>query len=153
MARSKFRSQATANSNAIELFGRKKEPEQNLWIAVIAKALDDAMYQNDLREAQIAIVWVQGCSKNFKYVCHLAGYDWQYVYQKVIKKVNKRDQEIKDYIKGIRDLQTTGLQKKWHMIRFSRLSVIKGGRAKGTPRKGGKHGRKWTYIVAPSKAN
>ena len=153
MARSKFRSQATANSNAIELFGRKKEPEQNLWIAVIAKALDDALYQNDLREAQIAIVWVQGCSKNFKYVCHLAGYDWQYVYQKVIKKVNQRDQEIKDYIKGIRDLQTTGLQKKWHMIRFSRLSVIKGGRAKGTPRKGGKHGRKWTYIVAPSKAN
>ena len=153
MARSKFRSQATANSNAIELFGRKKEPEQNLWIAVIAKALDDALYQNDLREAQIAIVWVQGCSKNFKYVCHLAGYDWQYVYQKVIKKVNQRDQEIKDYIKGIRDLQTTGLQKKWHMIRFSRLSVIKGGRAKGTPRKGGKHGRKWTYIVAPSKTN
>ena len=153
MARSKFRSQATANSNAIELFGRKKEPEQNLWIAVIAKALDDALYQNDLREAQIAIVWVQGCSKNFKYVCHLAGYDWQYVYQKVIKKVNQRDQEIKDYIKGIRDLQTTGLQRKWHMIRFSRLSVIKGGRAKGTPRKGGKHGRKWTYIVAPSKAN
>ena len=153
MARSKFRSQATANSNAIELFGRKKEPEQNLWIAVIAKALDDALYQNDLREAQIAIVWVQGCSKNFKYVCHLAGYDWQYVYQKVIKKVNKRDQEIKDYIKGIRDLQTTGLQRKWHMIRFSRLSVIKGGRAKGTPRKGGKHGRKWAYIVHPSKAN
>ena len=153
MARSKFRSQATANSNAIELFGRKKEPEQNLWIAVIAKALDDALYQNDLREAQIAIVWVQGCSKNFKYVCHLAGYDWQYVYQKIIKKVNQRDQEIKDYIKGIRDLQTTGLQRKWHMIRFSRLSVIKGGRAKGTPRKGGKHGRKWTYIVAPSKAN
>ena len=153
MARSKFRSQATANSNAIELFGRKKEPEQNLWIAVIAKALDDALYQNDLREAQIAIVWVQGCSKNFKYVCHLAGYDWQYVYQKVIKKVNKRDQEIKDYIKGIRDLQTTSLQRKWHMIRFSRLSVIKGGRAKGTPRKGGKHGRKWAYIVHPSKAN
>ena len=153
MARSKFRTQGTANNNALELFGRKKEPEQNLWIAVIAKALDDALYQNDLREAQIAIVWVQGCSKNFKYVCHLAGYDWQYVYQKVIKKVNQRDQEIKDYIKGIRDLQTTGLQKKWHLIRFSRLSVMKGGRAKGTPRKGGKHGRKWTYIVAPSKAN
>ena len=37
--------------------------------------------------------------------------------------------------------------------RFSRLSVMKGGRAKGTPRKGGKHGRKWAYIVHPSKAN
>ena len=120
---------------------------------MIAKALDDALYQNDLREAQIAIAWVQGCSNNFKHVCHLAGYDWQYVYHKIIKKVDKRDEEIKAYIKGIRDLQTTGLQKKWHMIRFSRLSVIKGGRAKGTPRKGGKHGRKWTYIVHPNKTN
>ena len=153
MARSKFRSQATANSNAIELFGRKKEPEQNLWIAVIAKALDDALYQNDLREAQIAIVWVQGCSKNFKYVCHLAGYDWKYVYDKVIKKIDAREKEIKEYIKGIRDLQTTNLQKKWQLIRFSKMSVIKGGRAKGTPRKGRKHGRKWAYIVHPSKAN
>ena len=79
MARSKFRSQATANSNAIELFGRKKEPEHNLWIAVIAKALDDALYQNDLREAQIGMAWVQGRSNNFKFVCHLAGYDWKYV--------------------------------------------------------------------------
>ena len=153
MARSKFRSQATANSNAIELFGRKKEPEQNLWIAVIAKALDDALYQNDLREAQIAIAWVQGCSNNFKHVCHLTGYDWQYVYHKIIKKVDKRDEDIKAYIKGIRDLQTTGLKKKWHLIKFSRLSVMSGGRAKGVPRKGGTHGRKWTYIVHPNKTN
>ena len=153
MARSKFKSQATANSNALELFGRKKEPEHNLWIAVIAKALDDALYQNDLREAQIAIAWVQGRSNNFKFVCHLAGYDWKYVYDKVIKKVNKRDQEIKDYIKGVRDLQTTGLQKKWHMIRFSKMSVIQGGRAKGVPRKGGNHGRKWAYIVHPNKTH
>ena len=39
----------------------------------LAKALDDALYQNDLREAQIAIAWVQGRSRNFKFVCHLAG--------------------------------------------------------------------------------
>ncbi len=52
MARSKFRSQATANSNALELFGRAKQPEQKLWIAVLAKALDDALYQNDLRPAR-----------------------------------------------------------------------------------------------------
>ena len=94
MARSKFRSQATANSNALELFGRKKEPEHNLWIAVIAKALDDALYQNDLREAQIGMAWVQGRSENFKYVCHLAGYDWRYVYVKVIKKIDAREKEI-----------------------------------------------------------
>ena len=153
MARSKFRSQATANSNALELFGRKKEPEQNLRIAVIAKALDDALYQNDLREAQIGIAWVQGRSSNFKFVCHLAGYDWKYVYDKVIKKVDKRDQEIKDYIKGIKDLQTAGLQRKWHLIRFSKMNVIQGGRAKGTPRKGGNHGRKWAYTVHPNKTH
>ena len=75
------------------------------------------------------------------------------VYDKVIKKVNKRDQEIKDYIKGVRDLQTTGLQRKWHLIRFSKLSVINGGRAKGVPRKGGNHGRKWAYIVHPNKTH
>ena len=153
MARSKFRSQATANSNAIELFGRKKEPEHNLWIAVIAKALDDALYQNDLREAQIGIAWVQGRSKNFKFVCHLAGYDWKYVYDKVIKQIDKRDKEIKEYIKGIRDLQTTWLQKNWLMFRFSKMSVIQGCRAKGVPRKGGNHGRKWAYIVHPNKTH
>ena len=153
MARSKFRSQATANSNALELFGRAKQPEQKLWIAVLAKALDDALYQNDLTPAREAIGWVKSCSKNFRFVCHLAGHDWQYVHKKIIDKVEKREKEIEEYIKGIRDLQTDGLRQKWHLIRFSRLSVINGGRAKGVPRKGGTHGRKWTYIVHPSKTN
>ena len=153
MARSKFKSQATANSNAIELFGIRKEPEQNLWISVVAKALDDALYQTDLREAQIAIAWVQGRSKNFKFVCHLAGHTWEYVHKKILDKVEKREKEIEEYIKGIRDLQTDGLKQKWHLMRFSKLKVIKGGRAKGVPRKGGTHGRKWPYIVHPSKTN
>ena len=151
MARSKFKSQATANSNAIELFGIRKEPEQNLWISVVAKALDDALYQTDLREAQIAIAWVQGRSKNFKFVCHLAGYDWRYVYKKVIDKVDKRDKDIKEYIKGIKDLVNSGIQRKWNLLRMR--NVNSGGRAKGAPRKGGTHGRKWTYIVAPNQTN
>ena len=151
MARSKFKSQATANSNALELFGRNKEPEHNLWIAVVAKALDDALYQTDLREAQIAIAWVQGRSRNFKFVCHLAGYEWRYVYNKVIDKVDKRDKEIKEYIKGIRDLVNNGLKRKWNLMRMR--NVNSGGRAKGIPHKGGNHGRKWAYIVAPNKAN
>jgi hypothetical protein len=75
------------------------------------------------------------------------------VHKKIIDKVEKREKEIEEYIKGIRDLQTDGLRQKWHLIRFSRLSVINGGRAKGVPRKGGTHGRKWNYIVHPSKTN
>jgi hypothetical protein len=117
----------------------------------VAKALDDALYQTDLREAQIAIVWVQGRSKNFKFVCHLAGYDWRYVYKKVIDKVDKRDKDIKEYIKGIKDLVNSGIQRKWNLLRMR--NVNSGGRAKGAPRKGGKHGRKWAYIIHPSKAN
>ena len=153
MARSKFKSQATANSNALELVGRAKQPEQKLWVAVLAKALDDALYQNDLTPAREAIAWVKSCNKNFRLVCHLAGHDWEYVNRKTIDKVEKREKEIEEYIKGIRDLQTDGLKQKWHLMRFSKLKVIKGGRGKGVPRKGGTHGRKWTYIVHPSKAN
>tara|TARA_B100000519_G_scaffold83548_1_gene72347 strand:- start:3 stop:371 length:369 start_codon:yes stop_codon:yes gene_type:complete len=121
MARSKFKSQATANSNALELFGRNKEPEHNLWIAVVAKGLDDALYQSDLPIAQQGITWVQSCGHNFKYVCHLAGYDWKYVYDKVIKKVNKRDKEIKDYNKGVKDLIKSGLKKKWYFTRMRNI--------------------------------
>jgi len=36
------RSQGTANSNSIELGGARKEPEENLWTAVLSKAADDA---------------------------------------------------------------------------------------------------------------
>ena len=121
MARSKFKSQATANSNALELFGRNKEPEHNLWIAVVAKGLDDALHQSDLLIAQQGITWVQSCGHNFRYVCHLAGYDWKYVYDKVIKKVNKRDKEIKDYNKGVKDLIKSGLKKKWYLTRMRNI--------------------------------
>ena len=73
--------------------------------------------------------------------------------KKALEDYDNREKQIEEYIKVIRDLQTDGLKKKWHLIRFSRLSVINGGRAKGVPRKGGTHGRKWAYIVHPSKTN
>ena len=38
------RSRGTANNNAIELGGARKEPEHNLWTAVLAKAADDALF-------------------------------------------------------------------------------------------------------------
>ena len=61
------------------------------------------------------------------------------------------EKEIKEYIKGIKDLVNSGIQRKWNLLRMR--NVNSGGRAKGAPRKGGKHGRKWAYIVHPSKAN
>ena len=38
------KSRGTANSNAIQLQGRGKDPEELLWIAVLSKAADDALF-------------------------------------------------------------------------------------------------------------
>ena len=35
------------NNDAIHLIEQNKEPEQKLWIAVLAKAFDDAFYSTD----------------------------------------------------------------------------------------------------------
>ena len=35
-----------ANNDVIHLIEQNKEPEQKLWIAVLAKAFDDAFYYN-----------------------------------------------------------------------------------------------------------
>ena len=88
MARSSFKSQGTANNNALDLLGRKKEPEENLWTAVLTKALDDALYSSDYREAKIAISWVEGCSLDFRFVCHLANRDAAYVVRKTKQQIN-----------------------------------------------------------------
>ena len=53
MARSNFRSQGTANSNALDLFGDRKEPEEQLWIAVLTKAIDDAVKEGIKRADDI----------------------------------------------------------------------------------------------------
>ena len=70
------RSQGTANSNAIQLFGDRKDPEELLWTAVLAKALDDDIYSSDYDEALNAISWIEGEGKDFRFVCGLAGRDW-----------------------------------------------------------------------------
>ena len=67
------RSRGTANSNAIQLFGDRKEPEELLWTAVLAKALDDAIYTSDYDEALSAISWIEGEGKDFRFVCGLVG--------------------------------------------------------------------------------
>ena len=95
MARSQFRSQGTANSNVIHLFERNKEPESKLWLNVLSKALDDALYSSDHNSAERAISWVMNHGKDFKLVCHYAGRNWHYVYHKVIKQVLERENKFK----------------------------------------------------------
>jgi hypothetical protein len=91
----------TANNNVINLFEKGKEPEEKLWISVLGKAMDDALRGTNIREAELSINWVRNQSRDFRLVCHLAGRDWKYVYQSVIKRIKARQTNIDQYRQGM----------------------------------------------------
>ena len=78
------------NNDVIHIVENNKEPEQKLWIAVLAKAFDDAFYSADERSALEALSWIKHGS-NFNYVCGLAGRDPDYVRKKMLNKVIERE--------------------------------------------------------------
>ena len=71
--------------------GRALEPEQYLWIAVMARAVHDAFAVSDYHEARQALAWLKGFSDDFKFVCELAGRNPRYVHDKLIKQLNERE--------------------------------------------------------------
>ena len=82
-----------ANNDVIHLIEQNKEPEQKLWIAVLAKAFDDAFYTTDQRAALEALSWIRHGS-DFNYVCGLAGRDPNYVRKKMLDKVIAREAHL-----------------------------------------------------------
>ena len=66
-------------------------PEQVLWVSVLSKAADDAMYTSDWRESKSAIAWFKSNSKDFKEVCEMAGYDPAYVWEHIKSSINQRE--------------------------------------------------------------
>ena len=82
-----------ANNDVIHLIEQNKEPEQKLWIAVLAKAFDDAFYSTDDRAALEALSWIKHGS-DFNYVCGLAGRDPNYVRKRMLDKVIQREASI-----------------------------------------------------------
>jgi len=81
------------NNDVIHLVEQNKEPEQKLWIAVLAKAFDDAFYSTDNRAALEALSWIRHGS-DFNNVCGLAGRDPNYVRRKMLDKVIAREASI-----------------------------------------------------------
>ena len=81
------------NNDAIHLIEQNKEPEQKLWIAVLAKAFDDAFYSTDNRAALEALSWIRH-GIDFNYVCGLAGRNPEYVRKKMLNKVIQREASI-----------------------------------------------------------
>ena len=82
-----------ANSDVIHLIEQNKEPEQKLWIAVLAKAFDDAFYSTDQTAALEALSWIRHGS-DFNYECGLAGRDHNYVRKRMLDKVIAREASI-----------------------------------------------------------
>ena len=82
-----------ANNDVIHLVERSKTPEQRLWIAVLAKAFDDAFYSTDDRAALDALSWIRH-GIDFNYVCRLAGRDGVYVKERMLDKVINREAQI-----------------------------------------------------------
>ena len=81
------------NNDVIHLVEQNKEPEQKLWIAVLAKAFDDAFYSTDKRAALEALSWIKH-GLDFNYVCQLAGRDPNYVRKRMLDKVIAREASI-----------------------------------------------------------
>ena len=81
------------NNDVIHLIENNKEPEQKLWIAVLAKAFDDAFYCTDDNAALDALRWIKH-GLDFNYVCQLAGRDPNYVRKRMLDKVIDREAEI-----------------------------------------------------------
>ena len=130
------KSRGTANSNAIQLQGRRKEPEELLWIAVLSKAADDALFTTDYREALLAINWFEGEGRDFRYVCHLANRDPNYVLRKILRLVQERKRKIKEWEDGIRQKIEYGMARKaaiWSLQKRGK------GRVKGRKHKVGYH--------------
>ena len=138
------RSQGPANSTAIQLFGDRKDPEELLWTAVLAKAVDDAIYTSDYDEALSAINWIEGGGRDFRFVCHLAGRDSSYVVKKLLTQILSRKKKIEEWKESIKKNIENGMAKKNAIL----ATKNKVGGAIGRKHKGGYHsakrwGRKW----------
>ena len=105
------------NNEVISLIENNKTPEQQLWIAVLAKAFDDAFKSNDDRAALDALRWIRH-GQDFNYVCHLAGRNGDYVKARMLDRVIQREsgiltrhQHIKSAVNNVIKLKIENKQK------------------------------------------
>jgi len=100
------------NSQAIPLVDpNARDPNHDLWVAVLSKAVHDAFFQTDYYEARLALSWLDGNSTDFKIVCHLAGREFTYVKKKLQPKIDLR----KNFFKKIKEGTWEHVAKKEYM--------------------------------------
>jgi len=79
-----------------------------LWVAVLERAIHDAFYQNDYKEAREALEWLDKKNEDFQLVCQLAGTDADYIIRKLFVKIQLR----KNFFKNIKDGSNFFIQNK-----------------------------------------
>ena len=77
-------------------------PEEYLWVCVLSKAAHDAIYTSDWLEARKAIAWFRSNNKEFKEVCQYAGFNPDYVADKMERPLNEREQHMECVRSGVR---------------------------------------------------
>ena len=96
--------------NASPQSSQGKNPLKELWSAVLSKAVRDAFGASEWVDARSAIAWLKSYNKDFRLVCEFAGRDPQYVYKRLIKPLNQREEYLND-IKNGNHMST--LPRKW----------------------------------------
>ena len=70
---------------------------RELWVGVLERAVHDAFFQNDYKEAVEALVWLNKDNKDFKLVCEFAGHSSDYLYRHLYVKIQLREKFFKNY--------------------------------------------------------
>ena len=100
-----------ANSNA-QYEDKNKEPEQKMWISVLAVAMNDAFHSSDWTTSLEAISWIKHDSADFKRVCSMAGRSPQYVRDRILEALLDREEKIVGTRSRIRDNVKTAIERK-----------------------------------------
>lgn len=65
----------------------RKHGVDELWVSVLARAVEDALDGYDDCQRRIARQWFRSYSVNFRLVCELAGRNPRYVREKMLRKI------------------------------------------------------------------
>ena len=114
---------------------RTKPEEEKLWVAVLARAAEDACisidnlvrhegYPKNILKGQ-AIAWFRSRSDDFQLVCELAGRNPSYVYHTMMKRIDARDYDPKKEkirLKKEKDEKPISLKESWKYIKYAKYA-------------------------------
>ena len=71
-----------------------------LWVAVLERAIHDAFYQNDYKEAKEALEWLNPKNLDFQLICEFAGTNADFIIRKLFIKIKARQKFFRTIREG-----------------------------------------------------